>query len=332
MTRLILIHGDSDGVASGALAVRYYRDLKGEEVKVVFTHPAGLWKDLNEFASENCDILIADVALAEDTYEKTLDFLNTVSRERDVVYVDHHPLPAGFKGAQVEFTFVHGLEASSSELTYKYLEGELGAEFSRVFLFGAIGDYLDETPFVKEWIEYWDKRSIYFEAGVLAQGLEASKKMYDFKRHVVEHLSKNRLPSSLSELLVRALIESQNEEEMRERVRRNLVKMKNVSYIVEPGGSLGRAANYARVYGGTPVGVAIQFTDDLANMSLRSDKRVDLNSLLRRVVSKFGGTGGGHPQAAGARVSRRALEDFLMLLDKEVGSALPGTAHAGKRE
>ena len=86
---------------------------------------------------------------------------------------------------------------------------------SRVAIYGAISNYLDETPWVKKTLENWDKRTIYFEAGVLSQGLEGARKLYEFKRRVVKHLSENRLPSEMSELIVRALMESVSEEEMR---------------------------------------------------------------------------------------------------------------------
>lgn len=322
MRRLLFVHGDSDGLCSGALAFHYYKNIKGEEPRVIFTHPAGLLKDLKEFLEEDAKIFIADIALAEDTYAHTVEMLNKISKTKEVVYVDHHPLPLDFTPKEVDFDFVHDLGASSSELTFKLFEDSLDPDYSRVFLFGAIGDYLDETGFVRRWIDYWDKRAIYFEAGVLSQGLEASRKMYDFKRHVVEHLSQNRLPSGLSELLIKALIESQNEEEMRAQVKGNLVRLNYITYVVEPGGSLGRAANYARIYGNTPVGIAIQFLDDIANMSIRSNREVDVNYILRRVVREFGASGGGHPFASGARVKRRHLKDFLDRIDGEIGRTL----------
>jgi RecJ-like exonuclease len=322
LKRLLFIHGDTDGVCSGALALYYYRNVRNQDVKIVFTHPAGLYKDLQEFMEKEADIFIADIALAEDTYTEIINLLNKLSAKNNVVYVDHHPLPTDFRLNEASFEFIHDLNASSSELTYRLLEDNLGIDYSRIFIFGAIGDYLDETPVVKKWIDYWDKRAVYFEAGVLAQGLEATRKMYDFKRHVVEHLSLNRLPSSLSELLVKALIESQNEEEMRGRVKQNIIKLKHVSYVIEPGGSLGRAANYARIYGGTPVGVAVQFLDDIANMSIRSDRNIDINIILRKIVKEYGATGGGHPNAAGARVKKKHLEDFLKRIDREVEADL----------
>lgn len=327
MKRLLFIHGDTDGVCSGALALHYYRDIKKQEVKIVFSHPAGLLKDLKEFYERGNDLFISDIALAEDNYNDIIDYLNELSNRQEVVYIDHHPLPIDFDPRIIKFRFVHSLEASTSELTYKLFEEELGIDYSRVFLFGAIGDYLDENAYVRKWIDYWDKRSVYFESGVLAQGLEASRKMYDFKRHVVEHLSQNRLPSSLSELLIRALIESLNEEEMRTYIKTTIIKLRNVSYVIEPKGSLGRAANYARIYGETPVGIAIQFLEDIANMSIRSRRDIDINVILRKISRELKATGGGHPNAAGARVHKKLLNRFLERIDEEVEKVIRAKIH-----
>jgi RecJ-like exonuclease len=54
------------------------------------------------------------------------------------------------------------------------------------------------------------------------------------------------------------------------------------------------------------------------DMSLRSRDTVDLNMVLRKVAPKFGGTGGGHASAAGARIPRESFEDFLYELDKTI--------------
>jgi len=56
-------------------------------------------------------------------------------------------------------------------------------------------------------------------------------------------------------------------------------------------------------------------------MSLRVVNRgLDLNVILRELVPKYGGTGGGLPLAAGARVPREAFIEFLMDLAERVGT------------
>ena len=319
MSRAVLfIHGDSDGVASGSLALRAFRDKRVNDVRIVFTHPAGLASDLAEFAVLGDTVFIADIALSEPHLGEIEALFREFSSKGDLIYIDHHPEPLGIKPGELAGIIIHDTSASASELTYKFFEEQLGWEYSRVALYGAIGDYLDTTPWVIEVLRDWDKRTIYFEAGVLTQGLEGSRRMYDFKRHVVLHLSENKLPSGLSELLVRALIESVKDEELRAWVSSNVKTMKNLGYVVDPPGSLGKAAIYARTYGGRPVGVAIQHHRGVYNLSIRARKGINLNKILRKISPRLGGTGGGHPEAAGARIPVNKLWDFLRQLDNEL--------------
>ncbi len=309
----LLVHGDSDGVVCGALA---YAALGGG--RIYFTHPAGLAEDLR-VVEPGSNVLIADVALTGKFVEAVIERLRLLASRGQVVYIDHHPLPEGLNPRVVPGTFIHRLEASASELTYMYFRDRLPVEGERLALLGAIGDYLDETPWVREALKDWDKRAIYFEAGVLAQGLEGSRRMHDFKRHVVKHLAEWRLPSTLGELLVRALVESVNEEEMRIYVKKNLHILRSVAYVIDPPGSVPRAATYARASAGKPVGVAVERRKGLAIMSLRTNHpKVDLHKILAQLAGRLGGTGGGHPHAAGARVPLGSLEEFLEMLDEEV--------------
>ncbi len=52
------------------------------------------------------------------------------------------------------------------------------------------------------------------------------------------------------------------------------------------------------------------------------EKGLDLGSLCRRISGKFGGSGGGHDIAAGGTVNKENIDDFLKLMDEEVGSVL----------
>lgn len=314
----MFIHGDSDGVASGSLALQAFRLKSSTDIHIVFTHPVGLASDLAGFANPGDTVFIADIALSEAHLDEIEALFKEYSRRGTLIYVDHHPEPLGLNPGDLEGIIIHDTSASASELTYRYFEEILGWEYSRVALYGAIGDYLDTTPWVLDVLKNWDKRTVYFEAGVLCQGLEGSKRMYDFKRHVVLHLSENKLPSGLSELLVRALIESVKDEELRTWVSTNVKTMNNLGYVVDPPGSLGKAAIYARTYSRRLVGVAIQHHRGVYNLSIRARRGIDLNKILRKISPRLGGTGGGHPEAAGARIPVHKLWDFLRQLDNEL--------------
>ncbi|WP_276814958.1 DHHA1 domain-containing protein [Desulfurococcus amylolyticus] len=316
--RVILVHGDSDGVASGALAYNFYK--AREEPVVFFTHPVGLLGDLREFTRNGDNIFIADIALNEVHAEEVLRLLEERGRYGEVVYIDHHPEPLNTRLNDMDRVNVyHNTCCSASELTYIFLhERGLDPEYSRIALYGAIGDYLDETQWVKRTLTEWDKRSIYLEAGILIQALEGTRRDYEFKRRIVEYLSRNSIPSSNPVIVERGLEQAKRDEELRVWVKENIRVYRAIGYVVNPPGSIGKAANYARVYGGTRVGIAIEERGDTYVMSLRGDNTIDLNKVLRIMSRELPVMGGGHPFAAGARVKKEFFNEFLVRLDEAI--------------
>ena len=100
--------------------------------------------------------------------------------------------------------------------------------------------------------------------------------------------------------------------------------MTNISYVLDQNACMSKAAIYARVYGGTPVGLSAEFRDHrgVYDFSLRAVGRINLNPLVSRIAAKYGGNAGGHPLAAGGRVSAARLDEFLTDLDEAIGEAL----------
>jgi single-stranded-DNA-specific exonuclease len=54
---------------------------------------------------------------------------------------------------------------------------------------------------VEKTLEAWDRRLVYFEAGVLMQGLELARKDHESKRAVVDHLAGSSPPSAMERLM-----------------------------------------------------------------------------------------------------------------------------------
>ena len=319
----IMVHGDSDGIACGALALYAFKHMGIREIQVYFTHPAGLAEDLHHVKPGD-SVFIADIALSEAHLEEIKEIMRSIVRSGgEVIYVDHHPAPLGMHPSELPGRIIYKTDASASELVYREALPGLGREAERIALMGAIGDYMDYTMWVKDALERWDKRHVYFEAGLLSQGLEGSRRLYDFKREVVSTLASGRLPSSLRILAERALAQASRDEEMRRYVERYAETFGLIAYVLEPPGSIGKAARYAMVSRNKPVGLAVEKRDGVAVMSLRASRSgPDLNTLLRRIAPTLGGTGGGHPWAAGARIPWPRLSDFLRLLDGEVSRIL----------
>lgn len=315
----VIAHGDSDGVCSAAVASAA---LRGDysTIRVYFSHPADLVKDLKEFAKG--DVIIVDIAVSESHTTELVEFMRLYGGQ--ITYIDHHPGPLELNIKELPVRVFHEEGASASELTFRYFSKKLSREYSRVALYGAIADYLDQTAWVRNTLTMWDKRIIYFESGVLSQALEHSRKLHDFKRRVVAYLSENKLPSQDSELLVRAVQQAAQNEELLHWVEKNVEVEGAVAYVIDPPGSLGIAATLAKGLTGSLIGLAAERRGDTYIMSLRAVRGVvDLNRVLRLATRHLGGTGGGHPEAAGARIPAKALENLIVLLNKEVMAPRP---------
>ena len=314
MKTVIFTHGDSDGLCSGALALAANGDSP-----LFFTNPVSVLTDIDEARGYD-RIVVCDIAINLPMSRQMKDKFDALAKDSEVIYIDHHPLPPGFSARWL----FHDDDASASELTFNYFQNELSPDMSRVAMYGAIGDYEDMTPGARELIDNWDKRSLYYQAGTLSQGIEIGRRDYDFKRSIVRQLAQNILPSEIGVLAKNALVAARHEDEMRRRVQQEVVRMKGISYVTDMNGCMGKAAIFARVYGRTAVGLSAEYRDhrNAYDISARAVGAVDLNAIFGEVAARNGGTGGGHPHAAGGRIPEAHLRQFLLDLDEAVGKAL----------
>ncbi|MCC4768515.1 phosphoesterase [Methanosarcina sp. DH1] len=311
---LVLTHGDSDGICSGAIAKTAYPD-----AYVYFTNPANLLEKLR-LIQDVKTLIICDIAIDERNCSELHTALREFAEKSDLYYIDHHPLP---KSCEKESWFYHDIEACSSELTYRVFEDRLDRDMRRVAIYGAIGDFSDNTPCLKNWVKDWDKRNLYFQAGTLTQAILYKGRDYEFKRKLLEPLSKDIIPSNIPELLKLAREAAINEERLRLFVKYNVEVLRNSAYIVNTNNSISKAAIYAASYGRREVGIAAEYRERKVayDLSIRSRGEVDVNNILRSVAPRFGGSGGGHPLAAGAQIPEDSLNAFLRAFDKELGEA-----------
>ncbi len=309
---LILTHGDSDGVCSGAIAKSAYPD-----ADVYFTSPVGIVDELH-LAEGYRNVIICDIAIDERHCMDLFKHLHEIAERSNLIYIDHHPLPE--KCISADWLY-HDLSVCSSELTYKVLEKRLIRDMRRVAIYGAIGDYYDNSPSVNEWLRDWDKRSLFFQAGTLIQALIYAGRNYDFKRKMVLPLSHDRIPTQIPSVLRYAKEGADLEEELRIRVKNEVKTLDNVAYVLDPHGYMSKSAIYAASYGRKGVGLSAELRHkrNAYDMSLRSRDTVDLNKLLRRIAPEFGGSGGGHASAAGARIPKDSFKAFIREFDRAIG-------------
>jgi single-stranded-DNA-specific exonuclease len=316
MVKWIITHGDTDGICSGAIALSA---LKG--AKLYFSHPAGLADDLQQVDGDYiiCDIAIPQHFLGEVT--KQLERIEAAGYKG--TYIDHHPLPKDFDEAGFPPRLIHSLSSCVAELTYTSFEDALGREMGRVAIYGAIGDYLDNTYDIIRILTGWDKRELYLEAGLLIQYIDSIGRNHELKRQLAKFLSANNVPSSDEVLVNKAISEAIKDEWMRKKIK-ELVKVEGrLAYIIDADWSLSKGAIYARAEAGALVGIAGETRKDAIEMSLRTpSESINLNTILSSLTPSLGGSGGGHAKAAGARVPREKWQQFLDGLNQAIDASM----------
>jgi single-stranded DNA-specific DHH superfamily exonuclease len=195
---------------------------------------------------------------------------------------------------------------------------------------GAITDYMDFQPFAKKVISSFDRQFLLYEATVLAfsiaiigrGGLEANLKL----ERIAEELGAGKkLPHELENASTYSQEFASRSAALLEKARKEGKKMEHFAYIKTSESSTGNVA-YSLV-GAFDVPVGLAFREDGPDhyeISLRSidASEYDLGKIIGRISSSLGASGGGHSHAAGCRIERSQLDEFVKMLDREL-SAVP---------
>ena len=305
----IIAHGDTDGICSAAIALSAYKN-----AKLFFSHPTGLADDLMQVDG---DVIICDIALSSNYLDPIMKEMERIaSGGNKILYIDHHPLPAKFYKRRFPGEFEHSLNSCAAVQTYNKLDKIVPKDMSRVAIYGAIGDYLDRTYEAEKLLKFWEKRELYLECGILIQAIESGGRNYDFKREVAYFLSNNKIPSSDEGLVKKAISAAIVEEDMRRRIKDLVKVVGSVAYVLDLDFSLGKSAVYANAFTEAVVGIGAESRKGFIEMSLRTQSEaVDLNIILAVLAHRIGGSGGGHPKAAGARIPKEKFQQFISELD-----------------
>lgn len=315
MKTIILSHSDTDGICAAAVALARFPD-----AEVFFTKPVSFYNDLKYH--EAARIVIADIAIPRRYVSAVVKILEERSKNCEIFYFDHHPIPEKMKKRlSKSIVYING-NASASELIYKYFQKEIPRERIWIAIYGAIGDYSQHTEFVEERIKNWDARALYFEASTIVLGIKDRKfSDYNSKRLIVKTLASGNNPSDVPGLVKAAKLVVNEEFDLYEVVKKQAKKSGDVGYVIDVHffGFRGPSALFAATSTGARIGLAVYERADHLDITMRSrDYSVQLNQLAEEAGESVGGSGGGHPQAAGARIPISKFKDFL----KELNSLL----------
>lgn len=315
---VVLSHGDLDGITSGAIAL-----LQFPGSTFYFTRPSQVHQDLFRVAKDRPDIVhISDIAINSRKFENILQALDRFPESTTVYWTDHHPMAAKEKRAlSSRVDLFHEVGPCAAELVYRKFESSLPEHALRLALYGAIGDYCDDTPFTKLHFDDVDKRTLYLEAGILVQALQE----IDYRREskdLVYELTLGVKPSSMNDMVELALKATRVEHEVFRYIQHNARHLGSVGYILDMPvhGYRGKSAKFSAYVTNSKVGISARSSEEDVDMSIRRrGTSIDLNKALNTILPDFGGaSGGGHPAAAGASLEKNDFQKFLRLLSDYV--------------
>ncbi len=313
---VILTHADCDGICSGAVALSRF-----PEATVFFTKPASLLDDLRHTEAEK--IIISDIALTKKDAVKIIEEMKR--KECEIFYFDHHDIPDSIKEEDVRnavSAYFHEKGTSASELIYRAYKNEIPRERVWLAIYGAIGDYLDNTPFIRERMLNWDRRALYFEVSTITLGIKTDEfSGYDAKRIIVYTLASGKNPSDVPGLVKSAKEAVNKEFELYELVKKNAKVLGNIAYVkdIHTFGFRGPSALFSATVKNKPIGISVHTREKYLDITIRTrNYSLKLNKLAEIAAECVDGSGGGLEAAAGARIPHGTLEIFLERLNEEI--------------
>jgi RecJ-like exonuclease len=310
----VLSHGDLDGITSGAIAL-----LKFPSSDFYFTRPSQVHQDLYRVAKDRpTTVHVSDIAINTRKFDSLLQALDRFPESTEILWTDHHPMTAGQKRElNKRVDLVHEVGPCAAELVYRRFADALPEHALRLSLYGAIGDFCDDTPFARMHFDDVDKRTLYLEAGILVQALQE----IDYRREskdLVYQLTLGIKPSSMGDIVDLALKATRIEHEIFRYIQENARKLGPVGYILDlpVHGYRGKSAKFSAYVTDANVGISARSSEDEVDMSIRRrHTSLDLNKTLRKVLRPFqGASGGGHPAAAGCSLEKNDFPEFLQSL------------------
>jgi nanoRNase/pAp phosphatase (c-di-AMP/oligoRNAs hydrolase) len=292
---------DVDGLGSASLVVAATgADFVLSEYDDIIANLAKVPPDAERFFL--CDIGTDNADAGEFT-----ELMKGLAKRCKVTYIDHHLISQAtvnkLKRAGVKV--VHNEEECASILTYQTLLKELPRGSHMMALYGAVTDYMDNSPFATKLMEKSDRHLVLLEASMLSFALGRKAGEEGFSEMVVGELAKLKRPHEIDGVPSLA-VEQLQENTALEMVVKDEGKLKGrLAYMVTTEYSTGNVAKLLIGAFGVPVGIAMKEKNGgWYEVSLRSTSecRVHLGRLISKLSAQLGGSGGGHRKAAGCRI------------------------------
>ena len=310
MTIFTIIHGDDvDGLTCGAFIKR----VKGGDFYLA--------------NYDNLDNALAKVNPPVDTlYICDLNIRDSLEHEllrikefATINIIDHHQMTPELMERLRKIGVNIRLETSdcAAMLVYDTFKEKLGMEGGRLAAYAAISDMFEDGPLADPILSKMDRKFAQHEAQLLTHALSSDQSI-DFKRMVMDELSKYNYPHRINGVVEKAIMCLEEMTRIKEAIPDNSEVFGRVALMEAVGdNSTGSISNLLIDTLGIDVGISYKANDEYYNISLRGEKELEehLGDISKELGLKYEGFGGGHQRASGIKVPK---ENLKMLLDELV--------------
>ncbi len=308
---------DIDGLGSGSLSVA------ATGGKIILSDYDNLVDNLRSIPSDAERVVLSDLGADTADFPDFLKEMERLSKNARVTYIDHHYMsePAKRKLRKLGIEVVHETSECASILTYKTFKDVLPEAAMLNALYGAVTDYMDNSPLAKKMMEKTERHSVLLEATMLSLALGDRSEEDGFPEMIVQELSRLKRPHEIEGIAEAAVRQLGKEESLEKEVRAGGKKKGHLAFMFMSGYSTSIVSKLLLGAFDVRVGVALKEKQKgYYEVSLRStsDCRVHLGRAIASIAAKLGGSGGGHQRAAGCRVPTSRADEMLEELASRV--------------
>jgi oligoribonuclease NrnB/cAMP/cGMP phosphodiesterase (DHH superfamily) len=295
-----------DGLTSGALLKRLF------DARVIPANYDDLEEALNSVGEDVDHLFITDLNLRE----ALIPLIEGIRKHAAITIIDHHPMEKSLgdslKNLGVEV--VHDTRDCASALVYDHFKDKLEIDAARLASYAAVSDMFEDGPVASRLMDGMDRKFVQHEALMLSAALGADQSEM-FKRRLLDELSRYNYPHRIKGVVEASIAELEKIVRIKEIVLGRAKRVGRRLAVMECGddSSTGEVANIIMDALLVDVGMCWKDQGDMVNISLRGERRLSehLGDLVSKFSKKYGGFGGGHARASGAKVPKDKLDAFV---------------------
>ena len=305
---------DADGISSASLIRKAF----GGETKLV-DYP-GLMNELEALKNDEKlkTLYICDLGLSKSNQDQFVELLKALRKNKvSITYVDHHDIEDSIKKKikALKVKLIHTVNECTTVQVYNAFKSKLSDYGSFLAACAAVTDYMEDRPIGAAQLQRFDRQFVLLEATVLTFTITSHQKDPEFLLYLVDELSESKYPHQINNTFEFARIQAERISGVIQKVKDNMKKMKNLSYMEVTDSGASMAVNFVLGLSGKEVGVSYKLREEqgIYAVSVRGAKscKVHLGRIVNQLATELGGSGGGHDKACGAVIPKAKMVMFL---------------------